>query len=402
VAKDTTNAWLQIAHAAGATTLTMRTITQAGTLLTTTGATVTAFIVDGANTESVVCSGNATGTTDGSTIACGATANAHGANAYVYFQVTASKGPTAYIPITKLEWSDDYVQLYDKGLRGSNTDVFGAVQGMRHGALLIDGDCFADSFGYLLGNFFGAYDYTATSGGNPTTYAFSILNTGNAQPTPYLFYDYNPGNSNTRVLARSVVTDLTIKADPGALLGYSATIAAMASGVVNNPATVPPAYSSFKVIPSRVGIATVGGSSGYKTLTYEINLKRANAGPIDTLQGNQDPTAIFVGEAQATAKATFVVDDDTEFTRYVNATQPTFLMTVNQGSGTAANGVKIQTTSSNYEQVKVMQTGGKGYVSVEVPFVAIANTTDASTAGGGLSPCLVTLSTGTTTGSTLY
>ena len=35
-------------------------------------------------------------------------------------------------------------------------------------------------------------------------------------------------------------------------------------------------------------------------------------------------------------------------------------------------------------------------------FVALANSTDVSTAGGGLSPALVTLSTGTTTGSTKY
>jgi hypothetical protein len=90
-----------------------------------------------------------------------------------------------------------------------------------------------------------------------------------------------------------------------------------------------------------------------------------------------------------------------QFNNYINASQPTVLLTANQGTGTAANGLKIQTTKSNYETVKVLQEG-KAWVQLEVPFTAIANSTDKSTAGAGLSPALTTLSTGTTTGSTLY
>ena len=401
VAKDTTNANLQVNHIAGATTLTLRSIVQAGTLLTVSGATVSAVIVDGPLTETVACSGNATGTTDGSTIACAATTNAHSANVYVYFQLTASIGPTAYIPVTKIDFSDDYAQLYDQGFRGSNVKNYGAVQGVRQANFGLDGDVFADSFGYILASLNGAYDYTATGGGNPTTYAFSPLNTGTAQPTPYLFYDYNPGAANTRVFAKSVCSDLTIKADPGALLGYTSTFKSFASGVVANPATIPPTFSSFTTVPSRVGTVTIGGTVTAKVLTGEWNFKREEFGEIPTLQGIQDPLAIWAGPLALTAKATIVVDDDVQLLNYINASQPSFLLTANQSTGTAANGIKIQTTKANYEQVKVIQ-GGKGYVTLEVPFTAIANSTDKSTAGGGLSPALVTLSTGTTTGATLY
>lgn len=403
VAKDTTNAWLQIAVTATGTSLTLRTITQASTLLTGSGATVTAFIMDGALSESVACTGNATGTTDGSTIACAALANNHTANCYVYFQVTASKGPTAYIPMKKIDWMDDIVQLKDQNLRGSNTDVFGVAQGMRKGTLSVDGDIFADSFGYIVSAFFGAYDYTATTGGNPTTYGFSITNSGNAQPTPYLFYDYNPANSNTRVICRAVVSDCTIKADPAALLGHTSTIQGFMSGVVGNPATIPPVYSTFTTIPSRVATLTIGGTVTPKVETYEIAMKRATADPINTLQGNQDPLTIFVGAAQATCKMSVEVDDDVQFLNYINASQPSVLLTATQGSGTAANGVTIQTTKANYDSsTKYIQTGGKGWVTLDVPFTAIANSTDASTAGGGLSPVKLTVSTGTTTGATLY
>lgn len=402
VAKDTSNAWLQVAHIATATTLTLRTITQAGTLLTASGATVTAFIMDGVLSESVACSGNLTATTDGATIACAALANAHTANAYVYFQVTASVGPTAYVPITKLDWGDDIDQLYSKSLIGSNVTPFAGVQGMRKAALAISGEVFADTFGYLLSSFFGAYDYTGTTGGAPTFYGFSPLNTGNAQPTPYLFYDYNPANSNTRVLARSVVTDLTLKGEPGAFLQYDATMMAFASGVVANPATIPPVYSAFTAIPARVGTVSIGGTATPKVQSVEYSFKRESPEAIPTLQGNQDPLTIFVGAAGVTGKATIVVDDDVQLLNYINGSQPPFLATFNQGTGTGANGVKIQTTKANYEKVKVVQTGGKAYVTLDVPFTAVANSTDKSTAGGGLSPALVTLSTGTTTGATLY
>ena len=401
VAKDTSNAWLQIAHNSGATTLTLRTITPAGTLLTVSGATVSAVIVDGPLTETVACSGNLSATTDGSTIACGALANTHTANCYVYFQVTASIGPTAYLPITKPAAFDDYKQIYSQSYIGSNVKNFAVNQGMRMGSLQFDGEVFADTFGYLLSSFMGSYDYTATSGGNPTTYAMAVNNATNAQPTPYLFYIYNPGASNFRVFARSVVTDLTIKADPGALLSYTTSITSFASGVVANPGTIPPAYSAFKVVPSRVASATIGGTITPKVETYEIALKRDQAGPITTLQGNQDPLTIFVGPASATCKTSLVIDDDVQLLNYINGSIPSFLLTATQGTGTAANGLTIQTSKANYEQVKPIYSG-KGWVTLEVPFTAIANSTDKSTAGGGLSPALITLSTGTTTGATLY
>lgn len=403
VAKDTTHANLQIAHTATGTTLTLRTITQAGTLLTTTGATVSAVIVDGVNTETVACSGNATGTTDGSTIACAALANAHPANVYVYFQLTASIGPTAYIPMKKPDWKDEIAQLEDMNLRGSNTDVFGIQQGMRHATLALDGDVFADSFGYILGSYFGAYDYTGTSGGNPTTYAFSQLNTGNAQPTPYLFYIYNPAANNTRVMAQSVCSDITLKVEPGALMSYTGSIMGFASGVVANPATIPPAYSTFTTVPGRVATTTIGGTAQYKTASYELSLKRGEFGPIETLQGIQDPLAIFSGPNQVTVKATLVVDDDVQFLNYLNASQPSFLLTGVQGATTARNGVTVQTTKANYDtSTAYTLAGGKAWVTLDVPYKAVANSTDKSTAGGGLSPVLFTLSTATATGATLY
>ena len=396
VAKDTINANLTSAIIVGATSLPIQnTVGTTGTL-TTSGSTYSAVIVDGVNTETVACTGNfSTGA-----IACGATTYAHSANVYVYFQLTASIGPTAYIPVTKLDFMDDYAQLYDQGFRGSNVKNYGAVQGIRKSSISLDGDLFADTFGYILSSYCGAYTYTGTSGGNPTTYAFSPVNTTTAQPTPYLFYFYNPGANNTRVFAKAVVSDLTVKADPGALAGYSATIMGFASGVVATPT---PTFSTFTAVPAWHGTATIGGTVTAKVLTAEYTFKRENFSEIPTLQGIQDPYAIFAGPATATVKTTLVVDDDVQLANYLSASQPSFVLSCLQGATTAANGVKIQTTKANYEAVKVVADPGKGFVTLEVPFTAIANTTDgAAGGGGGYSPAVVTLSTGIVGSSTLY
>ena len=123
---------------------------------------------------------------------------------------------------------------------------------------------------------------------------------------------------------------------------------------------------------------------------------------IPTLQGIQEHLTIFAGRASLAGKMSLTIDDDVQLLNYINASQPTLLFTINQGTGTAANGVKVQITKANYDSpTKVIQKG-KAYVTLEVPFTAKANSTDKSTAGGGLSPCLVTLSTGTATGTALY
>jgi len=400
VAKDTQNGNLSASVAASGTSLTLKNLTAASS---TVGATYSAIIVDGVLTETVACTGAISGVTDGSTVAVAALGFAHSPNAYVYFQLTASIGPTAFVPVTSMDFSDDYVQLYDKNMRGSQADIYGAQQGTRIGNIALAGDIFPDTFGYLLSSFFGAYDFTATAGIVPTQYAFSPQNTGNGQPPSYLFYDYNPGASNTRVYAKAICSDLAVKFAPSALAGYTATIKSFASGVVANPATIPPAFSSFTPLPARTATVSIGGTITGKVEHADYAFKRQSFGEIFTLQGIQDPLAIFSGPVAASVKTSIIVDDDVQLLNYINQSQPAFTLTARIGQGVAANdnGVTIQCTQANYEQVKLVQHG-KAYVFIDVPFQAIANTTDKTTAGGGLSPAKVTLSTKTTGTATLY
>ena len=368
--------------------------------VTASSSTTATITIPSSSVTGTFTSGGVASQITGCTV--GAMTYAHPANTYVLFQTTTSTGPTAYIPVTKLDFSDDYNQLYDKGFRGSNVDIYGAQQGIRMGNISIDGDFFADTAGYLLQSLFGAYDYTANSGTTPNQYAFSPLNYGNAQPAPFVLYDYNPAASNVRMYARSIVSDMTIKADPGALLGYSATIKSFASGVVTtvNPTALPPTFSSFTPVPARYLSATIGGNASNKLETAEYTFKRA-LDPIVTLEGIQDPLMFFSGTLSVACKASVLADDDVELLRYINQTQPAFVVSGRTTATTSGTGISITTTSANYENVKVMQ-GGKAWVTVDIPFQALANSTDKTTAGGGLSPVKVILYTGTTGTATLY
>jgi hypothetical protein len=402
VYKDTVNGNLSANYPSGSTSIALQNVVGAPT------SSMTMTIVDGPLTEQVTVSAYSSGT-----VTCAATANAHSANAYVYFQLTTGIGPTALLRMTKIGVSDNYDnKLYDTGYEGSQAMVFGAQQGMRVGALSFEGQLVPDEFGWILGSFFGAYDYTATSGSNPTTYAFSPANSAasNGQPTPYVFYWYNPGDNTLRVAAKSVISDLTIKFDPTALTTWTATGMSFATGVITNPSpatALAVGFSSFKPLPSRQASVTIASSYTGLVETAEYQLKREEFAAINTLQGIQDPLALFGGPISCTVSTSIVMTNSTLLNDYINQTQPAIVLTALQGnsgganpgvpSATTTNGLVLQNSVANFEDVHVVNDGA--YVKLEGSWSGIANATDASTAGGGKSPIKATLSVGTNTGS---
>ena len=75
----------------------------------------TMCIVDGPLTEQVTISAYNSGT---KTVTCSATANAHLANVYAFFQTTSGIDPTSLLRVTKIDVSDAYDnKLYDTGFR---------------------------------------------------------------------------------------------------------------------------------------------------------------------------------------------------------------------------------------------------------------------------------------------
>ena len=369
VAKDSVNTTLSAATAAGATSIPI--------VGTSVPASYTIFFVDGPNSESrAVTAGGGT-----STLTVSATTYAHNANTYIYAQATASIGPTDYFPITALEFHDVYQQLDDKGYRGSAVEQYNRVQGAVNSEITLGGDLYTDTIGYLLGGVFGATDYT---GGTPNTHAFSVKNTSDTQPTPFVLYDFDV--VNTRSFAGSKIDELAFKLDPAGLVTWTAKARGYTSGVVATPTQ---SYSTVNASPAWQASATIGGTAVLTVVTADITIKRQVA-PIWTLQGIQNPYKIFLGPLVATGKLVIVMEDDTQLLNYLQASQPSLDLTLTNGTGATQQYFQIHSTKCNYDDAIPKQVG-KPYIELEVPFTMLANTTDATVAGTGYSPCKVTI-----------
>ena len=388
LAPDRLNGQLTSTIASAVTSLPVTNLTSAAsTALTSSGSTYSAIILDGTLTEVVACSGNLSA----GSIACAATTNAHSAGAYVMFQLTASLGPTAYLPVEKFAPVDTYAQLYDKTLRGYQVDSFAAVAGVRTSAWDLSGPIFADTFPYILGGLFGSED---VSGSGPYAHAFGVLNTGTYQPSAYALYFYD--GYNCRIFSGKF-TETTIAIDPKALMMHTTKYIGRASGVVSTPTV---ATSTILPTTSWSASTTIGSSTSLVCLTGEITFSRLNAEEVITLQGIQDPYTVWVGQMSVKGKFDIVKEDDTQLSNYFNESQPVLKWTALTGSGATQTGITVQSTKANFETAKT-DANGKGFVMESFTFESLANTTDKTTSGTGVSPAKVTV-TNATSGGTNY
>lgn len=379
VAKDSINASITSAVVATATSLPIQNLIGTTGTLTTSGATYTAFIIDGVNTESTACTGNLTA----GAIPVTALANNHSANVYVYFQLTASVGPTDYIPVEKFDPVDEYAQLMDKSMKGSMVETWGVQQGNRRSTWTMDGALFPDTAGYLMGAHFGA---DAITGAGPYTHKFSVNNAGTYQPTPYVLYFYDA--VNTRVFAGSKCNEITLSLDPAQLVKFSAKWIGRASGVVANPTS---SFSAIVPLPAWTSLVTLAGTATGKLQTFEVTLTRQAAQDIAALQGIQDPYSVWVGAEVATGKFLAVKEDDTLYNYYGGTnvpTQPTLTLASTVGTGAPQVGLTIQFTKTAVTSLKTLTS--KSYIEEEMTFEGVANTTD-GTPGTGSSPVLIQL-----------
>ena len=368
LAKESSATTLAAAVAAGATTITVSS--------NAIPASSTIYIWDGVNSESKAVSAGG-GTT---TLTVAALTNAHPANVYITSQLTASLGPTDYIPVTTIDVEDMYVDLEDKGFRGSAVDTYGIVQGPAHSEITVAGDAFADTVGYWLANVLGATDFT---GGSPNTHAFSVKNTGDGQPTSLSIYDFDV--VNTRVYPSSKVASVALTFNGDGLLTYSTKLVGIASGVVSNPTT---SYSTLSPVAVWTGLTTIGGTVTPTLISGDMTISRPVTA-IQTLDSTQHPYKVFAGQVGVTGKLTFVMEDDTQLLNMINNSQPSLDILFSTGSGAGLQAIQLHCTKAAFTSAK--PTFGQDYVQLDVNYTGIANTTDATVAGTGFSPVKVTL-----------
>lgn len=305
------------------------------------------------------------------------------ARSYLGIAKEVTKGtpvaPTDYIPVTssKLKPVDMIGELLaDNMAQGSLVKDYAYVQGRSNSTYDFGGPVYPDTIGYVLGGVLGSVATTGASA--PYTHTISLKNafaTGaDAQPTAFTLTDFYA--ANVRAYPGIQFHDFSMKFTADGLLDYDAK----GTGWISQTASTPtPSFSS--VLPTPVWLATVsiGGSTISDVIDGNIDMKRPVT-PIFGLANTRNPYQVFLGALETTGKIKFVMEDDTELTRYLTNTQPAITFNWAQGAGSTATQIQFTVTKGAYTAAIIDRA--QDYVTIECDVRAIANTTDAGSTGG--------------------
>jgi Phage tail tube protein len=293
---------------------------------------------------------------------------------------------TNFVPVTMTSFKpvDVIAPLYDTGLRGSMVENYQYVQGRKHTTVDFGGPVFADTIGYWIAGVLG--DVTTTGSSAPYTHAIALKNavggSGDAQPKSLTITDFY--SANTRQYPGVQITDLGFTFNADGMLEYTVKTMGWASTTTTAPA---PSFST--VLPTQVwtGVVTIGGSTVGYTRTGTLDLSRKSEA-IFGVGNTQNPYQVFVGSLTAKGKITFVMQDDTELTRYITNTQPALTFNFSTGSGSTATQVQFTLSKGAYVTGAIERNAD--YVEVTVDIEGLGNTTDVG-ASSGYSPVKFTL-----------
>jgi hypothetical protein len=285
---------------------------------------------------------------------------------------------TDFIPVAKdsLKPADIYDALYDQGLRGSNVMNYNYIQGRGRSTFDFGGAVFADTIGYALAGIMGACATTGASA--PYTHTISLLNSltsgTDTQPISYTLTDFYA--VNVRRFPGCQFSDFSLKFNADGMLEYDAKTTGWVSSTTSDPT---PAFSTVLPTPVWRGTVSIGGSSVATSMEGNIDLKRAVT-PIYGIANTQNPYQVFLGALEVTGSIKFVMEDDSELTRFLTNTQPAIVL--NWAYGAGASALQIQATITKGAYTAAVIDRGDDFVTVSIELNAQGNTTDAGASGG--------------------
>ena len=286
--------------------------------------------------------------------------------------------PTDYLLVNKdtVKPVDVIDPLFDQGLRGAMVENYNYIPGRVRSTFDLGGAVFADGIGYALTGIMGAC--TTTGASAPFTHTISLRNSlaaaADTQPLSYTLTDfYVAGN---RQYPGQQFHDVTLKFSSDGMLEYDAKSTGFESITSAAPT---PTFSTVLPTPVWQGTVSIGGSSISNAMNGSIALKRSVT-PIYGISNTQDPFSIFVGALDVTGDIEFIMEADTELTRYLTNTQPAIIL--NWASGTGASTIQIQATLTKGAYTAAAYDRGDDFVKISVSINGLGNTTDAGASGG--------------------
>lgn len=296
---------------------------------------------------------------------------------YVGIAKETTKGtavtPTDYIPVvaSSLKPVDIIDPLYDDGLRGSNVKNYNYIPGRVRSTFDFGGQVFPDTIGYAIAGVLG--DVATTGASAPYTHTISLENSAvagaDSQPTSFTLTDFY--SAAVRAYPGIQVHDFSLKFNADGMLEYDAKATGWASASASTPT---PSFSTVLPTPVWQGTVTIGGSTISNTISGNLDMKRPVT-PVYGIAATQNPYQVFVGPLEVTGKFTFVMEADTELTRFLTNTQPAIVL--NWAYGTGSTAVQLQATLTKGAYVAAAIERGADLVEISVDVNALGNTTDA-------------------------
>jgi len=283
-----------------------------------------------------------------------------------------------YLPVLKdsVKPADVIGALYDTGLRGSNVVNYNYIPGRKYSTFDYSSAGFADSIGYALAGVLGSVATTGASA--PFTHTISLKNSQTAaaddQPISYTITDFY--SAAVRQYPGCQFSDFSLKWTADGLLEFDTKMTGWASATTTAPT---PTFSTVLPSPVWIGTVNIGGSAVTNNMNGNIDMSRSVT-PVFGVSNTQNPFQVFLGPLEVTGKLEFIMENDTELTRYLTNTQPAIVLNWAQGAGATAT--QIQATLTKGAYVAAVIDRGDDFVKVSVDINAQANTTDAGTTGG--------------------
>jgi hypothetical protein len=287
--------------------------------------------------------------------------------------------PTAFIPVAigKLKPVDVIDPLYDDGLRGSMvTGKYNYIQGRTRSTFDFGGPVFPDTFGWALSGIMGS---VATVGASaPYTHTISLKNasavSADAQPTAFTLTDFYA--ANVRAYAGCQIHDLDLAFSADGMLEYDAKATGFESATASTPT---PSFTTVLPTPVWQATVTIAGSAVAYAVEGSLKMSRSVT-PIYGIANTQDPYSIFLGGLEVMGSFKFVMEADTELTRFLSNSQPS--ITLDWSAGALAGATQIACTLTKGAYTTAVIDRSKDFVEVNVDVAGIANSTDAGSTGG--------------------
>lgn len=351
--------------------------------------------------------------------------------------------PTVFLPVTKFDPADNVTWLDDVGWRGSNVDIYDAVDGVRSSSLALSGDVLPDTFGFLLASMLP--DVTVTGNTTATTLAAAatvgattisstasvavgtviqidtlasgaaevrtVTNVSGAGPYTLTVAALTYAHSNGAAVqpayshAMSVKNSGDLQAKGVTFTDYDGvdyrqyaggtvsdlTIKFGADAELSYDATVVAGPSSTTTAPSRSytgvrkmagwrGSISLGGSADARVISGEVDLKRP-ATPLYTAAGSATPYSIWGGAMSAAGKLTVLAEtSQLEYLAFQARNSIAASLSFLAPNATAPTGVIFQMSQIRYRTAQINR--GQDHVQFDLAFTAEGNATDVGSSAG--------------------